>query len=78
MTEDINRDLGLQPLAEIMAKHNLKPNDIVVNSAEQLSHKMLSRATKGRRLTRNVKEKILRALNKTVKGSYSLSDLFNY
>ena len=71
-------DLGLQPLAGLMAKHGLKPNDLVCNSVEQLTHKMVSRAVKGRRLTLNIQNKIIRALNKATAKEYKLSDLFNY
>jgi hypothetical protein len=39
---------------------------------------MISRACKGRRLTPNVKSKILNALNNAVEQQYSLTDLFNY
>ena len=38
---------------------------------------MVSRACKGRRLTPNVKSKILNALNNAAAQQYSLSDLFN-
>jgi hypothetical protein len=39
---------------------------------------MVSRACKGRRLTRRVQLKILAALNAAAEEEYSLSDLFNY
>jgi hypothetical protein len=50
----------------------------VENSTAQLTYKMISRAVKGRRLTPNVKCKILDALNKAAKKNYTLKDLFNY
>ena len=78
MDRAIERDLGEQPIAKIMAEHELKPHDLVSVSTEQISHKMVARAIKGRRLTRNVQFKILSALNKTLKKSYSLKELFNY
>jgi len=71
-------DLGLQPLAQLMTEHGLKPNDLVSNSAEQLTHKMVSRAVKGRRLTLNIQNKITRALNRATAKEYKLNDLFNY
>ena len=78
MTADIKRDLGVQPIAKIMALHGLKGHDLVACSTEQITHKMVSRAVKGRRLTPAVKSKILNALNKVLKKEYLLKDLFNY
>ncbi len=78
MDQDIERNLGEQPVAKIMVEHNLKANDLVTVSTEQITHKMVSKACKGRRLTQNVQWKILNALNKATGKSFSLSDLFNY
>lgn len=73
-----NFDLGEQPLAGIMSAHGLKPNDLVSNSKEQITHKMVARAVKGRRLTPHVQRKILTALNAATGKTFSLKDLFNY
>lgn len=70
--------MGEQPIAKIMSEFDLKPNDLVSNSTEQISHKMVSRAVKGRRLTLHVQVKILHALNSATKRNYILKDLFNY
>jgi hypothetical protein len=78
MTTDIERNLGEQPIARIMAEAGLKPHDLVAASTEQITHKMVSRACKGRRLTPNVQTKILNALMKASGRSYTLQDLFNY
>ncbi len=78
MKPELERNLGTQPIENIMKKHNLKPHDLVAASTDQITHKMVARATKGRRLTPNVQQKILRALNSTVEVEYSLKDLFNY
>ena len=78
MSGDVERDLGPQPLAEIMAQHELKPHDLVAASTQQLTHKMVARACKGRRLTLNVQTKVLKALNGATGRRYALSDLFNY
>jgi hypothetical protein len=75
---DIERDFGEQPIAKIMVEYGLKPNDLVRNSTRQISHKMVARAAKGRRLTPHVQLKILNALNKATEKNYSLKDLFNY
>ena len=78
METDIDRDLGEQPIAKIMALHELKAHDLVTCSIEQITHKMISRAVKGRRLTPAVQSKILNALNKASKKNYLPKDLFNY
>ena len=78
MANDIRRELGEQPIGKIMALHGLKPQDLVENSTEQLTYKMVSRAVKGRRLTPNVQYKILDALNRAAKKNYTLKDIFSY
>ncbi len=78
MNSEIERNLGEQPIARIMQEHNLKPHDLVVLSPVEMTHKMVSRACKGRRLTLNTQSKVLAALNRATGKNYSLSDLFNY
>ena len=78
MTNNTENDLGPQPIARLLAEHGLKPNDLVRNSTEQLTHKMVSRAVKGRRLTSNIRLKIIKALNKAAGKVYEAKDLFNY
>jgi len=72
------RDLGEQPIAALLTSLNLKSHDLVAASTEQITHKMVARACKGRRLTPNVQRKILNALNRATGGAYTLDDLFNY
>ncbi|MEI8175301.1 MAG: hypothetical protein WCG78_00345 [Candidatus Omnitrophota bacterium] len=72
------RDLGPQPVAGLMAEHGLKSHDLVEHSTRQLTHKMVSRAVKGRRLTPNIQRKIMDALNKAAGKEYGLKELFNY
>ncbi len=43
-----------------------------------MTHKMVARACKGRRLTLNTQSKVLAALNRAAGKNYSLRDLFNY
>ncbi len=71
-------DLGQQPIAQLIEKHTLKPHDLVAASTDQITHKMVARACKGRRLTRNVQIKLLRALNAATQQQYALKDLFTY
>ena len=78
MNSNIERNLGEQPIARIMREHNLKPHDLVTASATPLTHKMVSRACKGRRLTLNTQSKLLAALNRATGQTYALGDLFNY
>jgi hypothetical protein len=78
LNSNIERDLGEQPIAKIMAIENLKPHDLVSNSIEQISHKMVARAVNGRRLTQRIQYKILNALNAATKKNYSIKNLFNY
>jgi hypothetical protein len=72
------RDFGIQPLAKIMEDSKLTAHQLVEHSSNQLTHKMVARAVKGRWLTRNVKTKILSALNAALMSEYKLPDIFNY
>ena len=78
MANNIENNLVPQPISGLMVEHGLKSNDLVRNSTEQLTHKMVSRAVKGRRLTPNIQHKIINALNKATGKVYELKDLFNY
>ena len=75
---EIERNLGEQPIKQIILQHNLKPHDIVAASTEQLTHLMIKRACKGRRLTKQVQTKVLNALNLAANKTYGLKDLFKY
>lgn len=76
--EKDKKEFGEQPLSAIMAELALKPHALVAASTEQLTHKMVSRAMKGRRLTPNAKMKVLKALNKVSGKQYLPKHLFNY
>jgi len=78
MTNNTELNLGIQPIAAIMMQEDIKPHDIVAASTQQITHKMISRACKGRRLTLNVQTKILNALNNATGKTYSLDELFSY
>ena len=75
---EIERDLGVQPIALIMTELGLKANDLVANSTAQITHKMVNRAAKGRRLNLKIQYRILNALNKASGKQYELKDIFNY
>lgn len=72
------RDLGEQPIAALLVRLGLNPHDLVAASTAQLTHKMVARACKGRRLTPHVQQKVLAALNARTGESYTLADLFTY
>ena len=78
MSAELERDLGEQPIAALLRELDLKSHDLVAASTELITHKMVARACKGRRLTPNVKTKIRNALNKAADKTYTLADLFNY
>jgi len=79
INENDERNLGQQPIADLMVKHNLKPHDLVAAAPEQqLTHKMVSRACKGRKLTERTRVKVLKAVNLATKQNYAMKELFNY
>jgi hypothetical protein len=71
-------NMGPQPVAGLIEKHKLKPHDLVAASTEQLTHKMVSRACKGRKLSRRIQFKVLNALNNATEQHYKLKELFTY
>ena len=78
MDETLERNLGEQPFAEKLKAHGLTNHDLVKISTEQITHKMVAKACKGRRLTKNVQNKVVRALNLASGENYKKQDLFNY
>lgn len=78
MEDTIERNLGEQPIAQKMKEHDLTNHDLVNVSTEQITHKMVAKACKGRRLTKNVQNKVIRAMNLASGETYKKQDLFNY
>ena len=76
--DPLERDLGPQPVAALLEQHALAAKDLVAASTQQLTHKMVARACKGRRLTPNVKGKVLEAINRAAGRQYVLGQLFTY
>ncbi len=73
------KDLGLQPLDAIMTGRRLSNSDLVSVSTRQLTHKMVQKGRKGRRLTPHIQMKILQALNAAiVDRKFKIEELFNY
>ena len=86
-------DRGVQPLDALMTKLGLSNHALVAASTEQLSHKVVQKARKGRRLTCKAKTKILNALHAALQDrraspdsgraalpelKFAHRDLFNY
>jgi hypothetical protein len=78
MNPNLERNLGEQPIARLMAKQGIQAQDLVAISTEQITHKMVSRACKGRRLTPNVQSKIRHAFNQFTGKEHTMAELFTY
>ena len=74
----VDRNMGEQPIAAVLAAAGLKPHDVVRASAVPMTHKMVSRACKGRRLTVNTREIVRKALEAATGKTYAPEELFNY
>ena len=72
------RDHGPQPIATILTERGLRPRDLVSASTEQITHKMVQRACKGRRLSPHVMAKVRNALNAASGEMFELHQLFSY
>ncbi|MEM8955758.1 MAG: hypothetical protein AAGD22_16510 [Verrucomicrobiota bacterium] len=76
-------EYGVQPLDGMMERIGLSNHDLVVASEEGLTHKQVGRARRGRRMKRNMQEKVVRAFNGVVQNGeeaveYTVRDIFNY
>lgn len=78
MTQPTERNLGEQPVAALLRERGISPHRLVEASPEPITHKMVSRACKGRWLTPNSRRKLLAALHALGETSLTLEDLFNY
>jgi hypothetical protein len=83
MTDNNDRQMGLQPLDAVLEENKLTNSDLVEASTEQLTHKQVQKSRKGRRVTGNIQKKILNALNSIEEGKesgkkYAVNDLFTY
>ena len=76
--ESEERNLGIQPIAAVMDGLGLDAHDLVAASAVQMTHKMVARARKGRRLTANTKKIVREALEKASGRAFAERELFNY
>ena len=80
MTNEISMDVGVQPLDAIMTEKGWKNHDLVAAAAPGfINHKQVKKARNGRRLTVNMQEKIVEALNAcAAPESYEFEQVFNY
>lgn len=75
---DKELELGVQPLDKIMEERGLKNHDLVAASKDGLTHKQVQKGRRGRRLTRNIQDKVAAALSAVTKEMYKVDQLFNY
>ena len=72
-------DLGPQPLDRLLTARDLSNHQLVeAGRADQLTHKQVQKARKGRRLTPNLKRKIVRAMTTATGERFELDQLFDY
>jgi hypothetical protein len=64
--DELTRDHGPQPLDGLMVRWNITNHELVEVSPEQLNHKQVQKARKGRQLTLHLMQKLMRALNDTI------------
>jgi hypothetical protein len=76
--EQLTREFGPQPIDQLMNDRKLSNHDLVQASTEQLTHKMVAKARRGRWLSSKVRQKVLRAFNKATGENFTTKDLFNY
>ena len=87
--DELTRDHGPQPLDGLMARWKITNHELVEVSDEQLNHKQVQKARKGRQLTLHLMQKLMRALNETAVAKlpkeqkaaftpYLHKNLFNY
>ncbi len=61
-SDEESREMGAQPLDDLMKARNLENSDLVRASLEQLTHKQVQKARRGRRVTKNIQHKVQRAI----------------
>jgi len=64
--QDLTRDHGDQPIDALMTRWGISNHDLVDTSYEQLNHKQVQKARKGRQLTLKMMQKLARTLNDAV------------
>jgi hypothetical protein len=78
-----NRNLGPQPIHDLLEKHGLNNHDVVACDATlAVTHKVVQKARKGRMLTARMQKKVLAAVNACLRQKelpqVAFEDLFSY
>ena len=74
-----NKNCGIQPLDAVMVSLGLTNDHLVKKSTSQLTHKQVQKGRIGKRITPNMKYKILQSINACEQERvFSLNELFNY
>jgi hypothetical protein len=76
--QEFTRDHGVQPLDELMNRWNITNHQLVETSVEQLNHKQVQRARKGRQLTLHLMQKLARTLNDAVMAQLPKEERTNF
>ena len=75
---DLTRDHGPQPFDEQMTRWGLSNHELVDVSEEQLNHKQVQKARKGRQLTLHLMQKLTRAFNAAVVSRLPKAERVNF
>ncbi|MDF3129744.1 hypothetical protein P0Y35_11105 [Kiritimatiellaeota bacterium B1221] len=78
MNKELERNFGEQPLAVLMRENEITPHNLVAISPEPITHKTVARACKGRRLTPNSRNKMIKAMSLALGRELKKADLFTY
>ena len=80
MSEELEMNVGTQPLDAIMTEKKISNNDLVAIAPPGfITHKQIQKGRKGRRLTMHMQQKVMDALNIYSKPeSYEWEALFTY
>ena len=76
--EDFFRNYSIDETVALMDELELSAKDLVRASTEQLTHKMVQRARKGRRLNPHVMVKVRNAMSAASEREFTLTELFTY
>jgi len=76
--DELTRDHGPQPLDGLMVRWNITNHELVEVSDEQLNHKQVQKARKGRQLTLHLMQKLMRALNDAALGKLPKEEKANF
>ncbi len=80
MTEELEMNVGTQPLDAIMNEKEIKNTALVAIAPPGfITHKQIQKGRKGRRLTMHMQQKVLDTLNiYSAPETYEWTDLFTY